>query len=108
MDEKEIKGRASNDRLDPYLAGTEPVLLLAAVEQDLEDANGHTQRAEAKPIELLSRVARRVPQKDGHAEKSENADRQVDIEYVPPAVILGQPAAEDRAENGTGHHPQAK
>jgi hypothetical protein len=36
VDEKEIEGGCRDDCLDPYFAGAEPVLLLAAVEQNLQ------------------------------------------------------------------------
>ncbi len=81
--------------------------LLAAVEQNLQGADAEAQRTEAEPVQFLLGVARGVGQKDPHAEKAENADRQVDIEDVAPRVVLGQPAAEDRAEDGPGHHRDA-
>ena len=51
-----------------------------------------------------SRASRRhyapcLRQERDHAEEGEHADRQVDVEHPAPAVILGQPAAEHRAEH---------
>ena len=40
--EKQVAGRGGDDRLDPDLVGPKPVELLAAVEQDLHGADGHT------------------------------------------------------------------
>ena len=39
VDDKEIEGGCGDNRLDPYFTGTEPVLLLAAVEQDLQGSD---------------------------------------------------------------------
>ena len=52
VDEEDIEGGGRHDRLDEDLAGGEPVELLAAVEEDLERADGEAERAEAEPIEL--------------------------------------------------------
>ena len=49
-------------------------------------------------------VARGVGQKGPHAEEAEKADRHIDIKDVAPRVVLGQPATENRAEDGAGHH----
>ena len=53
MDQEEVECRGRDDRLDPDLAGAEPVELLAAVEQDLKGPDRKAQRAEAEPVELL-------------------------------------------------------
>ena len=108
MDEEQIEGRRRNYRLDDDFAGAEPVELFAAVEHDLEPTDRDAQGPEAEPIELRAGFARRFRQKDHDADQIDNADRQVDIEDIAPAVIFSEPAAEHRAENGPDHHPDAE
>ena len=62
VDQEQIERRGGDDRLDDDLAGTEPVLLLAAVEHDLQRAEREAQSAEAEPIELRIGVARGLRQ----------------------------------------------
>ena len=47
VDEEHVEGRGADDRLDEDFAGTKPVELLAAVEQNLQSADAKTQRPEA-------------------------------------------------------------
>ena len=52
----------------------------------------------------------RVPRfadEDQDAEARDYADRQVDVEDPAPTVILGQPAAQHRAEDRPQHDPHA-
>ena len=105
MHKKQIKRRGHDDRLDDDLAGIEPILDFAAIEHELKRADGETQRAEAEPIQLLAGVALGVRQKNHHAEQRNNADRQIDVEDIAPAVVLGQPAAENRTEHRADHDP---
>ena len=49
----------------------------------------------------------RLADKDQDSEAGNDADRQVDVEDPAPAVILGQPAAQHRAEDRPQHDPHA-
>ena len=49
----------------------------------------------------------RLGQKCRQAEEGKDADRQVDVEDIAPAIGLGQPAAEHGPQDGTGHHRDA-
>lgn len=48
----------------------------------------------------------RIRQKYRQTKKTQNADRQVDIEHVAPAVTVGEPAADHWTQNGPGHHSE--
>ena len=108
VDEKQIECRGGDDGLDPNLAGTEPVKLLAAVEQDLERADGEAQGTEAEPVQLRAGVPLGLRQEGGDPKQGERTDRQVDVENPPPGVVLGQPAAKHRTEDGADHDRDAK
>ena len=77
MDEKQIERRGGDDRFDQDFAGTKPVELLAAVEQDLKRANGEAQGTEAEPVQLRTGILLRLRQETDDAEKGEGADRKV-------------------------------
>ena len=79
------------------LAGAEPVLFFAAVQQHLHGADRQAQGAETEPIEVRRGVPWRLLQESRDAEKCKDADRQIDVEDIAPTVVLGQPAAEYRA-----------
>src|ERR1039458_6552047 len=83
--------------------GAEPVVLLAFIENDLEQAGPDDERAEAEVVEggdfgVLD-VGRVVDEPVDH-EQREDADRDVDVEGVAPGVGVGEPAAEGGAEDG--------
>ena len=105
---KQIERGYGDNRLDEDFARAEPVQQLAAVEHQLQRADRDAQSAKAEPIELRAGVVRRLRQKDDDADEVENADRQVDVEHVAPAVILGQPAAEHRTQHRSDHHADAE
>src|SRR5208282_6660445 len=100
---KQIKRRDRDNRLDDDLAGTEPILYFAAVQHDLQRADGEAQRAEAEPIELRTSVSMGIRQKNHHAEQGKNTDRQIDVKDIAPSVVLGQPAADNRAKHRSDH-----
>ena len=106
--EKQIEGRHGDDRFDPDLTGPKPVELLAAIEQNLHGADGQTQGAEAEQVQLCTGIPVGVGQESANAEEGKGSDRQVDVEHPAPGVILGQPAAEHRAQNGADHDRDAK
>ena len=97
-----------DDGLDPDLAGPKPVELLAAVEQDLQGADGETQGPETEPVQLRTGVSVGVRQESSDAEESEGSDRQVDIENPAPSIILCEPATEDWPQDGSDHDRDAK
>jgi hypothetical protein len=107
MDEEQVECRGGDDGLDDDLAGAEPVELFAAVQQDLQGADRQAQGAETEPIQLRRGVPCRLGQKSRHAEEGKDTDRQIDVEDIAPTIGLGQPAAEHRPKNGTGHHRDA-
>ena len=84
----------------------EPILELAAIEQDLQGPNGDAERAKAKKIEALALGVAGLVDEHKDADERNDADRQIDVEHPAPVVIVGQPTAErgadDRADHGTG------
>src|SRR5216684_4326805 len=99
MDDEEVKAKPGDRRLDPDLGRAEPILELAAVEQHLQGADRQAQCGEAEEVERLAAAVTRLVHEDHDADRGENPDRQIDVEYPPPAVIVGQPAAERRTDN---------
>src|SRR3546814_4769037 len=49
----------------------------------------------------------RFTEKSRRAQKSENADRQIDVEHPTPGQIVGEPAAKRRSDDGTKHRTHA-
>ena len=83
--------------------GTEPVVFLALVENDLQAAGPDDEEAEADVVEgadLGVLDVRRVVDEACDEDDGENADRDVDVKGVAPTECVGEPAAEGGAENG--------
>jgi hypothetical protein len=83
--------------------GAEPVILLAFVEDDLQEAGPDDEGAEADVVEgrdagVLD-VGRVVDEAVDHEER-EQADRDVDVEGIAPGVGVGEPSTEGGAEDG--------
>jgi hypothetical protein len=103
MDQEEVEGDAGNRRRYPDFGRVEPVFQLAAVKHQLQGADRHAQSGEAEQIEGFAAGAEGVADEDGDAQRRDKAERQVDIEDPAPAVVLGQPAADDRAADRAEH-----
>ena len=89
------------------LGGGEPVLELAAIEHELQRADADAERGEAEQVEratLLRSVSGSV---GDDADGREDAERHVHEEHPAPAVVLGEPAAEQRPDDGAEHHAHA-
>jgi hypothetical protein len=93
---EQVEAEPRNRRFDPDLARIEPVLQLAAVEQQLQGADPQAQREKSDDVERLAMDAAAVTDEDEEAKRTQQTDRQVDVEHPAPAVFLGQPAAECR------------
>jgi len=91
--------------------GPEPVIFLALVEDDLQAACPDGKQAEADVVELarlgVLDVGRVVDKAADH-EDSKDADGDVDVEGVAPAVRIGKPAAERGTDDGSDNHPKAE
>jgi hypothetical protein len=81
------------------LGRAEPVVLLAAVEHDLQRADAEAEQGEAEEIETVAVLAPRLAHEGQDPDESEDADRQVDVEDPAPIVVEGEPAAERRPED---------
>ena len=82
----------------------EPVLVVAEVEQDLQRAHAQHQGGQADVVHLrLFQPFRAALQLAAHHRAGEDADRHVDEEDPFPAVVVGDPAAQDRAGDGRDH-----
>ena len=79
----------------------EPVVLLSLVEHDLQRADADDEHADAPVVDLLrfAPQVRRIEDEQLRHDDRRDADRQVDVEHPAPAVAVGQPAAEHRAED---------
>jgi hypothetical protein len=108
VDKKQIEGRAGDQRFDDDFARAEPILDLAAVQQDLKCADGQAESAEAEPVEFLRSTPRAFRQKHHHAKKGDDPQRDVDVEHIAPRVIFSEPAAEHGAEHGTDDNTKAE
>ena len=108
VDQEDVEGGRGDDRLDHDLARGEPIELLAAVEEDLQRGDGDAQRREAEPVELGRGVLLRLDDEHADADEGERADRHVDIEDPAPGDVVGQPAADHRAEHRPDHDGDAE
>src|SRR5271163_5263359 len=81
MDDEQIEGEAGDRRRDPDLGRIEPILELAAVEQQLQRADGDAERCEPEKIEALAPGLTSLMNENKNAEEGNDADRQVDVEY---------------------------
>ena len=91
------------------LVGVEPVLVVAQIQQHLQRSDAHDQRGQADVIHLRRLQPFRASlQLCADHGAGEDADRNVDEEDPFPAVVVGDPPAEDRACDGRddGHHRQ--
>ncbi len=83
--------------------GSEPVVLLALVEDDLEAAGPDDEQRRSRGCRRgdfgVLDVGRVVDEAADH-EDGEDADGDVDVEGVAPGVGVGEPAAEGGAEDG--------
>src|SRR5947207_10275092 len=93
---EQVEAKPRDRRFDPDLARIEPVLQLAAVEQQLQGADPQAQREETDDVERLAMDVAAVVDEDEDAKRTQQTDRQVDVEHPAPAVFLGQPAVECR------------
>ena len=83
--------------------GSEPVVFLTFVENDLETARPDDEGGEAVAVEgsdLGFADVRRVVDEAADHDDGEDADGDVDVEGVAPGVGVGEPAAEGGAEDG--------
>jgi len=83
--------------------GTEPVRLLAFVEDELEGAEPKGHEGESEVVDGAGEFAsdvRRVFDEGGGKEKGEDADGEVDVEDPAPGVAVGDPTTEGGADDG--------
>ena len=104
VDQEKIKSQAGEHGLGDDLLRGEPVLVLAAVQHQLQGADADRQHAEAEPVEAQTLLRSAARQEDHQAGGGEQTERQVDVEDAAPAVGLGQPAADRRAHDRPEHH----
>ncbi len=71
VDDEDPQARDHQPELDPRLGGLEPVIIRAAVEQQLQRADAERQHAEAEEVEApdLDRRLGHVEQQHGHAQR---------------------------------------
>ena len=96
---EQVKPSSRDRRFDPDLARIEPVLQLAAVEQQLQGADPQAQREESEDVERLAMDVAAVADEDEDPKRTQHADRQVDVENPAPAVTWSKPTAERRAHD---------
>src|SRR5436853_5279977 len=78
-----------------------PIFFLSLVEHELQRANADCQHPKAPIIDSsrLPAEVRRIEYKELRHHNRSDADWNVDVEDPPPAVVVREPAAEDRSEN---------
>jgi hypothetical protein len=105
---EQIQAEPRDSRFDPDLARIEPVLQLAAVEQQLQGADPQAQREESDNVEGLAMDVAAMANEDEDAKRTQQTDRQVDVEHPAPTVFLGQPAAERRPHDRAADRADAE
>ena len=84
--------------------------LLAPLQQDLQAPDPEDEQDQPLPVHPVRHLdvvvrLRHVPPGQ-HA--GEHAERQVDVEDPGPGIVVGDPAAQGRAEGGPDHHAHAE
>ena len=101
VDDQDDQRNSGNDRQRENRPIGEPVGFLPLVEDVLQRADADHQHADAPvvdPLRLAAQV-RRIEDEQLRHDDRRNADREVDVEDPAPAVAVGQPSADDGAEN---------
>ena len=100
------EGEESDDAaegFDANIARGEPILALSGVEKNLERAEAEGEQADADEVyagvALAPDVGGIVDEARHHHER-EDAHGNVEVENPAPGVIVGDPAAEGRADDG--------
>ena len=97
-------------------AGGEPVLFLAFIEHDLERSDAERNQGEADVVDARLRLADallfalqvgRIFHHPLSEKQRKNANRDVDEEDPVPAVVIGNPTADGRADGRRDHHRHA-
>ncbi len=104
MDDEQVAADPGHHQLDPGLRSAEPVVGLAAVQHQLQADHAEAEGEEAEQVELRGLVLPLARHEEPGAEEGHGAHRDVDEEAPAPAVVLGQPAAQGRAEDRAQHH----
>ena len=85
------------------LRAGEPVVPLAGVEDDLQRAETEGEESDTPEVNAAGAVLAdvgRVMDKRAHHDHRDHADWQVEVEDPAPGVVVGDPSAERRAEDG--------
>jgi hypothetical protein len=79
----------------------EPVLLLPLVEHDLQRTDPEHQHPHAPVVDAfrLAPEVRGIEHIEMRHDQRDDPDWQIDVEHPSPAVVLGDPPAEDRSED---------
>src|SRR5215469_15954273 len=107
MYHEQVEAERGNRRLDPDLGRAEPILQLAAVEKHLQRADRQAQGHKPEEVERLAVAVARLANEDQNAGCGEKPKRNINEEHPTPAVVLGEPTAEGRADNRTQYDPHA-
>ena len=106
VDQEHPRGGDGDAHFEQDLGRVEPVELGAAVEHDLQRADGQGEEAEAEEIELAE-AAHRVGHEQQDAGECSHADRHVDVEHPAPVEVVGEVGADDRADDRRDHDAHA-
>ncbi len=93
------------------LIAAEPVLALAGVEHHLQEAEAERQKSDAPQVdsaELGFAKVRWVDDEVADHQQRENPHRQIDVEDPAPGVVVGDPAAQRRPQDGRDDNAQAE
>ena len=84
---------------------TEPVLLLAFIQHDLQRPHTNYEQADSPVVDAgtLSPQVRWVVDECLRQQNSQNADWNIDVEDPAPTVVIGEPTAEDGPEHRRDH-----
>ncbi len=106
MDDEQVERQRYANRIELDFQRLEPVCLLTAVQQQLQAGHRQCEQGEAANIKapLLQFIVRHVEVDTDHRE---DAHRHIDIKHPAPGVILGEPAAQGGAQDGTQHNAHA-
>ena len=108
VDDEHIEAEQHQPRLDHDLGRLQPAFLLAAIERELQRGDGEAEHAEAEPVQLAASGQFRLGNEGQRPQYRQHAERHVDIKAPAPGELIGQIAADDRAQYRADHNAHAE
>ncbi len=103
--------RNRNDREPGYPRTGKPVFLLPFIQHDLEGGQPDNEKRKSDGVNRSGfgfADVRRIFQVLAHQIQRKQADGNIDVKHPAPGIVVGQPSAQQRANNGRDDYAYAK